>query len=114
MSGTTGLERTGHTAHPGHISKGFYMGAFEVTNAQYEQFDPAHRSLRGKLGFSKEDNEAVVFVNWHDAHRFCQWLSKKEGKAYRLPTEAEWEFAARAGTTTHFYTGDTLPGMFLK
>ena len=90
------------------------MGAFEVTNAQYEQFDPAHRSLRGKLEFSKEDNEAVVFVSWRDANHFCQWLSKKEGKTYRLPTEAEWEFAARAGTVTHFYTGDTLPEAFLK
>lgn len=101
-------------AHPVRISKGFYMGAFEVTNAQYEQFDPSHRALRGKLGFSKEDNEAVVFVSWQDANRFCQWLSKKEGKPYRLPTEAEWEYSARAGTTTHFYTGDTLPQAFLK
>lgn len=101
-------------AHRVHIGKGFYLGAFEVTNAQYEEFDPAHRALRGKLGFSKEDNEAVVFVSWHDANRFCQWLSKKEGKVYRLPTEAEWEFAARAGTATHFYTGDTLPETFLK
>jgi sulfatase modifying factor 1 len=101
-------------AHRVRISKAFYMGAFEVTNAEYEQFDPAHRELRGKLGFSKEDNEAVVFVSWHDANRFCQWLSKKEGKPYRLPTEAEWEYSARAGTTTHYYTGDTLPAAFLK
>ena len=101
-------------AHRVRISAGFYMGAFEVTNAQYEQFDPSHRTLRGKSGFSKEDNEAVVFVNWQDANRFCQWLSKKEGKPYRLPTEAEWEYAARAGTTTHFHTGDTLPEAFLK
>ena len=71
-------------AHRVRISKGLYMGAFEVTNTQYEQFDPAHRSLRGKLGFSKEDNEAVVFVSWQDANRFCQWLSKKEGKTYRF------------------------------
>ncbi len=101
-------------AHRVRISAGFYMGAFEVTNAQYEQFDPSHRALRGKSGFSKEDNEAVVFVDWHDANRFCEWLSKKEGKPYRLPTEAEWEFAARSGTTTHFHTGDTLPEAYLK
>src|SRR5689334_22407331 len=69
------------------ISKPFYIGAFEVTNAQYEQFDPRHRTLRGKLGFSTADNDAVVFVSWHEANRFCQWLSKKEGRTYRLPTE---------------------------
>ena len=101
-------------AHRVRISKGFYMGAYEVTNAQYEQFDPSHRALRGKLGFSKEDNEAVVFVSWRDASNFCRWLSKKEGKNYRLPTEAEWEYSARAGTTTHYFTGDTLPEAYLK
>lgn len=101
-------------AHRVKISKPFYIGALEVTNAQYEQFDPKHRELRGRLGFSKADNEAVVFVNWHDAARFCEWLSKKEARIYRLPTEAEWEYAARAGTTTHFFTGDTLPAAFLK
>jgi sulfatase modifying factor 1 len=101
-------------AHHVRITAGFYMGAFEVTNAQYEQFDPSHRALRGKSGFSSKDNEAVVFVNWLEANRFCRWLSKKESKPYRLPTEAEWEYAARAGTTTHFHTGDTLPDAFLK
>jgi len=91
------------------VTKPFYMGVTEVTNAQYEQFDPKHRALRGKMGFSKEDAEAVVFVSWHNAVAFCNWLSKKEGLPYRLPTEAEWEYACRAGTTTHFHTGDALP-----
>jgi sulfatase modifying factor 1 len=100
--------------HTVRISRPFYMGACEVTNAQYEQFDPAHRRLRGKLDFSKADDEAVVFVSWHDAVRFCEWLSKKEGLPYRLPTEAEWEYACRAGTTTHFSTGDELPNVFCK
>lgn len=103
-----------HPAHPVRITKAFYMGAFEVTNAQYERFDPSHKAIRGTQGFSKEDNEAVVFVNWEEANRFCQWLSKKEGKAYRLPTEAEWEYSARAGTTTHYHTGDTLLAAYLK
>jgi len=101
-------------AHSVTISKPFYMGAFEVTNEQYEQFDPDHRKLRGRLGFSSGDDEAVVFVDWHDATRFCRWLSEKEGRAYRLPTEAEWEYVCRAGTITHFHTGDTLPGVYLK
>ena len=71
------------------ITKPFWMAVTEVTNTQYEQFDPEHRELRGKLGFSKQDDEAVVFVNWHEAAKFCEWLSKKEDKPYRLPTEAE-------------------------
>ena len=101
-------------AHRVRITVPFYMGVHEVTNAQYEQYDPAHRSLRGKLGFSKADDEAVVFVTWHDAARFCEWLSGKEGVPYRLPTEAEWEYACRAGTSSPFHTGDTLPEAFLK
>ena len=101
-------------AHRVRISKPFWIGAYEVTNAQYEQFDPKHRELRGKRGFSKNDDEAVVFVSWHEAVAFCQWLSRKEGKNYRLPTEAEWEYAARAGTGGPFHTGDALPAVFLK
>ena len=96
------------------ISRQFRMSATEVTNGQYEQYDPAHKKLRGKLGFSQEDNEAVVFVSWHDAVAFCRWLSEKEGKPYRLPTEAEWEYACRAGTTTPYWTGETLPDAFQK
>src|SRR6185436_7487210 len=80
----------------------------EVTNAQFEQFDPEHKKLRGKFGIAKEDNDPVTFVTWQQAVEFCKWLSKKEGKTYRLPTEAEWEYACRAGTTTLYHTGDTL------
>jgi len=100
--------------HTARITKPFYIGVFEVTNSQYELFDPGHRKLRGKEGFSIEDNEAVAFVNWHDAQAFCRWLSKKEGLLYRLPTEAEWEYACRAGTTTNYHPGDVLPEVFLK
>jgi sulfatase modifying factor 1 len=100
--------------HKVNITKPFGISATEVTNAQYEQFDPEHRALRGKLGFSERDDEAVVFVNWHEAVEFCKWLSKKEDKPYRLPTEAEWEYACRAGTETVYHTGETLPREFHK
>jgi len=101
-------------AHKVTITTPFYMGATEVTNAQYERFDPKHKALRGKLGFSKADDEAVVFVSWHEAVAFCKWLSAKESRPYRLGTEAEWEYACRAGTTTPYHTGLSLPKAFHK
>ncbi len=100
--------------HKVKISRDFYMGAYEVTNKQYEKYDPSHKELRGKMGFSKTDNEAAVFISWQDATNFCRWLSEKEGLPYRLPTEAEWEYSARAGTATEYFTGDRLPEVYHK
>jgi len=105
-------EKPNHTVE---ITEPFYVGIHEVTNFQYELFDPEHKKLRGKdEGLSKEDDEAVINVNWYEAQAYCQWLSDKEGVPYRLPTEAEWEYACRAGTTTPYHTGNTLPDSFLK
>jgi formylglycine-generating enzyme required for sulfatase activity len=95
-------------AHKVRITRAFSLGVTEVTNAQYEQFDPEHKRFRGRDGVSKADDEPVTFVAWPQAVAYCEWLSKKEGKPYRLPTEAEWEYACRAGTETPFNTGDTL------
>jgi formylglycine-generating enzyme required for sulfatase activity len=58
------------------------------------------------VGFEQSDEHPVVCVSWNDAVAFCGWLSRKEGKGYRLPTEAEWEYACRAGTTTRYHSGD--------
>jgi formylglycine-generating enzyme required for sulfatase activity len=94
--------------HTVKITKAFYMGVLEVTNKQYELFDPDHKSYRGKYELSTDDDEPVIYVSWYDAAAFCQWLSDKEGIPYRLATEAEWEYACRAGTATNYYTGDVL------
>jgi len=106
---TMGSENGDFDEKPLHnvtISQPFLMSVYEVTNAQYEQFDPDH-ALIDRQGFSDEPNEAVIFVSWEDANAFCTWLSQREGLPYRLPTEAEWEYACRAGTTTEYNTGDT-------
>jgi sulfatase modifying factor 1 len=75
-------------AHKVKITKAFSIGATEVTNAQFRAFDPEHKGA---------DAEPVTRVTWAQAVAYCDWLSKKEGKPYRLPTEAEWEYACRAG-----------------
>jgi len=82
------------------ITKPFYMGATEVTQAQYE-------ALMGKnpSNFKGPQNPAEN-VSWNDAVEFCRKLSEKTGKKVRLPTEAEWEYACRAGTKTRFGFGD--------
>ncbi|MHA1847341.1 MAG: SUMF1/EgtB/PvdO family nonheme iron enzyme [Promethearchaeota archaeon] len=95
--------------HDVHIIRSFFMAVTPVTNLQWELFRPEARDRRGEWGVSEEDDSAVVFVSWHDAMEFCEWLSKKEGINYRLPTEAEWEYACRAGTQTAYWTGDSLP-----
>ena len=100
--------------HKVTLTKPFKMSVTEITNAQYEAYDPAHKAYRGKNGISVNDNEAVVYVTYNDAMSYCKWLSEKEGKTYRLPTEAEWEYACRAGSYLTFSMDDGLPGIFHK
>ncbi len=80
----------------------FWIGKFPITQAQY-------KAIMGKNpSYFKGDHRPVEQVSWHDAVEFCQKLSAKTGKQYRLPSEAEWEYACRAGTTTPFHFGQTL------
>jgi formylglycine-generating enzyme len=103
-----------HPCHTVTISTPFLVGACQITNKQYEDFDPDHRYLRSKMGFSFEDDEAAIFISRYDAEAFCRWMSEKEGAVYRLPTEAEWEYTCRAGTTTPFSFGVALPDNYQK
>jgi formylglycine-generating enzyme required for sulfatase activity/serine/threonine protein kinase len=118
--------------HHVRISRPFYLAAHEVTRAQFARFvratgyktvceraggQGAGVDTSGKfkvdrkfnwrnVGFTQEDSHPVINVSWRDAMAFCTWLTWREGKVYRLPTEAEWEYACRAGTTTLFASGD--------
>ncbi|MGO8703252.1 MAG: formylglycine-generating enzyme family protein [Candidatus Brocadiia bacterium] len=88
--------------HRVKITKPFYMGVYVVTQAQYEAVMGENPS-----NFQGERNP-VEQVSWDDAMEFCKKLSAKTGQTIRLPTEAEWEYACRAGTTTPFNTGETI------
>ena len=80
-----------------------YMSRFPITNAQYEQFDPSHIRKRAP---GASDRHPVVYVSSLDAIKFCQSLSTRERKRYRLPTEAEWEYAARGPNGRKYPWGD--------
>jgi len=104
------------TQHEVTISKDFYLGVFEVTQSEYSKLmekNPSQNRYRGRFYSVDTDELPVEQVSWEDAVEFCSRLSespeeKKESRLYRLPTEAEWEYACRAGTQTPFHFGATL------
>ena len=96
------------------IDRPFWMGQFEVTNAQFARFDPRHDSRLesrhgyqfGRLGYPlNEPEQPVVRVSWRQALDFCRWLSEQTGWHVTLPSEAQWEWACRAGSETPFFFG---------
>jgi formylglycine-generating enzyme len=93
--------------HRVKISKPFLIGATDVTVEQFQGFmKDSGYSGDGTATHPQGPNYPVVEVNWIDASAYCEWLSGKEGRHYRLPTESEWEFACRAGRETAFWWGD--------
>jgi formylglycine-generating enzyme len=125
--------------HRVRITKPFYFGRCEVTVGQFRQFtkatgykteperdgtggwgyNPKTGQCEGRRlqynwlhpGFAQTDDQPVIDVTWNDAVAFCRWLGRKEGKNYRLPTEAEWEYACRAGAATRYAYGDDPAAM---
>ena len=130
-----------HPQHRVRITRPFYLGTYHVTRGQFrqfvvktgyktdaekgdkpgavswnqdkKQFDYNEKYSWRNVGFEQSDEHPAVIVSWDDAVAFCKWLSATEGNSYRLPTEAEWEYACRAGTTTRYYSGDD-PEMLAK
>jgi formylglycine-generating enzyme required for sulfatase activity len=120
--------------HRVRITHAFFLGATEVRLRDFSEFvkatgyqtvaevngrgsdginvaehklDPVKREYHWRnLGYAQTGEHPVANLAWVDAKAFCDWLSKQDGREYRLPTEAEWEYACRAGTTTRFYSGD--------
>jgi sulfatase modifying factor 1 len=103
-SDETGREDN-ETQHPVTISKAFYMQTTEVTQGQWKAV-MGTEPWKGEQYVKEGPNYPATYVSWNDAIAYCKKLSEKEGKTYRLPTEAEWEYACRAGTKTAWSFGD--------
>lgn len=118
--------------HEVELTRAFYLGVHQVTVGQFRKFVDAteyrtegerdskggwgvnekrslekdERFIWSSPGFKQTDDHPVVLLSWNDAQAYCQWLSQTENRTYRLPTEAEWEYACRAGTRTAYSFGD--------
>jgi formylglycine-generating enzyme required for sulfatase activity len=135
MGSNESLPAGDQTPHHVRITRPFYADIHETTLGEFKAFVAATKyrttveqtgntSVRGWLsesrrfgqskkgfswkqtGWNQTDDHPVVNVSWHDAQHFAEWLSKREGRTYRLLTEAEWEYCCRAGTSTKYYPGD--------
>ena len=117
--GAAGADDDEVARHQVKISRSFYMGTTEVTKGQFGQFVQAtqYKTEAEKAGakdtwknnsYSPTDAHPVLYVSWNDAVKFCEWLSREEKETYELPTEAEWEYACRAGSTGAYSSGDDV------
>ncbi|MBN1673298.1 MAG: SUMF1/EgtB/PvdO family nonheme iron enzyme [Kiritimatiellae bacterium] len=100
--------------HPVRIERPFWLGRCEVSNRQFARFDPAHDSRYFNVGGKdqskrgipmNQDEQPVVRISWQRAMAFCRWLAARTGRPFTLPTEAQWEWACRAGSASAFAYG---------
>ena len=109
VMGTDGRHKYERPAHRVTLDRAFALGKFEIT---FEEWGACFDD--GGCGRMPDDHKwgrerrPVINITWNDAKTYVEWLSAKTGKTYRLPTDAEWEYAARAGTTTEFFWGDEV------
>ncbi|MFM6309630.1 MAG: formylglycine-generating enzyme family protein, partial [Dolichospermum sp.] len=113
MGSPKGEEGSINCERPQHevTIKSFLMGKYPITQKQWRAvaaLEKVNIDLETDLSCFKGANRPVEQVSWYEAVEFCARLSRIENKVYRLPTEAEWEYACRAGTTTPFYCGETI------
>ncbi len=106
-SPTTEADRSNdETQHRVRLTKPFWLGRTEVTQGQWQQV-MGTTPWKGQSFVQEGADYAATYVSWEDAEEFCRKLSQRDGKTYRLPTEAEWEWSCRAGTTSRFSFGDS-------
>jgi formylglycine-generating enzyme required for sulfatase activity len=115
VMGSTGEEADEYPVTRVAVRHGFWMSACEITNGQFRRFDPDHDSglfMKRSLDANgpgidlNGPKQPVLRVSWKQAVAFCQWLSARTGMPFTLPTEAQWEYACRAGTTTDLSYGN--------
>jgi len=104
VMGSDAIDAAPNERPPTHVSVSrYYLSRYPITNADYEQFDPSHARKRAP---GTGNRHPVVYVSSLEAIKFCQWLSTRERKRYRLPTEAEWEYAARGNDGRRYPWGE--------
>jgi len=109
IMGSDGRHKYERPSHKVTIAKPFAMGIYEVTFDEWQAcFDDGGCSRVPDDHKWGKGRRPVMNISWYETQPYVEWLSKKTGHTYRLPTEAEWEFAARGGTTTEFWWGDKV------
>ena len=106
MMGSDNGDKDEKPVHRVDIGYDFYIGKYEVTFDEYDRFcEDTGRKKPSDEGWGR-GKRPVINISWKDAKAYTKWLSEKTGKKFRLPTEAEWEYVARAGSTTKYSFGD--------